>query len=118
MTTHIPYVPPRTLLDRLQRIERQIIDRLVHDAISGGYKLTVNDGEEATLIESDNVPAIMKALFTTDEDYLIYFKDGKRIGWVWLIHGNGVDVISDCSIGLEATGILKDAEKLANELDA
>lgn len=75
-------------------IEVKIAEQLVDDILAAGYTITVNDGEEDTVIRSGDKAAIMEALRTTDQDYLKIMGE-KQIGVVWLIWGNGVDVISD-----------------------
>ncbi len=78
-------------------IENVIAKTLVRKALSRGWLITVHDGEEVALRRSGDFDAIWKAMQSTDEDNLIFFKaDGEtRIGWVWLIWGNGEDLISD-----------------------
>lgn len=89
-----------------QLVERLIIDHLIADMLAAGALLGVNDGEETTLERSADPVAIKAAMFTTDEDYLLVWPnglgEGEHIGWVWLIHGNGEDVICDYSTNIEA----------------
>jgi hypothetical protein len=58
---------------------------------------------------------IFSAMSTTDEDYLIVYKDGKP-KWIRLIYGNGADVISDYLVSLEEEPALLAAEALAEQL--
>lgn len=58
-------------------IERQIIVALVEDALAAGYALGVNDGEETTLKRCTDEAAIFAALSTTDEDYLLYWRQAE-----------------------------------------
>ncbi|RWI35531.1 hypothetical protein [Mesorhizobium sp.] len=106
-----------------QEIERQIAERLVKDILAAGYALSVYDGEETTLKRSTDATAVLKAMFTTDEDYLMVhdIADGdgfqeKNFGYVWLIYGNGHDVISDCTTNLET--VMQGATALAERLGA
>lgn len=93
------------------KIERDIARRVVNDALSAGHSITVNDGEEDVLIKSIDASAILKAMFSTDEDRLFFNK-----GWVYFIYGNdGYDVISDYTTNLEA--VLKGANELAAKLE-
>jgi hypothetical protein len=82
-------------------IERMILGRLVGHMLAQGHKLTVNDGEDETLKRSTDRAAVLKALRTTDEDYLIVHREGLKDGWVRLIYGNGIDLISDYTVNLE-----------------
>jgi hypothetical protein len=78
-------------------IETKIAERLVDDILAAGYTITVNDGQEDTVIRSNHKPDIMAALRTTCWDYMKIMKDADRIGWFWLVWGNGVDLVSDYS---------------------
>jgi len=93
---------------RQKRIARAAISGL----LAAGYSLTVHDGEEDTLVDSTERRTILDALFTTDEDYLIASKNGKREGWVRFVYGSdGWDVINDYTTNLERA--LKGANALA-----
>jgi hypothetical protein len=95
------------------RIEFIIVEQLVKDSLAAGYQIGVHDGEEFALKSSDDASAIMAALFSVDEERLIYWKDGKGAGWVFLVHGNdGWDVICDYSMSLEH--VMKGADKLSD----
>ena len=79
-------------------IELEIRDRLIKAALNDGYSISVNDGEETTVVKSTDTDEIAAATRSTDEDYLIFFNShGIKAGWVWLIWGNGRDLISDAS---------------------
>lgn len=90
-----------TLIRRI-RAERDICSALVKALLVEDYAVTVNDGEEETVIKSSDHDTIFNALFTTDEDWLIVYKDNVRVGWFRLIYGNsGWDVINDYTVNLE-----------------
>ena len=80
--------------------EEFYVRKLVKNILSRGYTISVNDGEEWTLCDSRREDTIMRALGTTEEDY-IKFKDeldGKSMGVFWLVYGNdpeGEEVVSD-----------------------
>lgn len=78
--------------------EHRIVSQLLSTALPLGYTVSVFDGEEWTLRNSQDPGAIIQALATTEID-LLSFRDasGALIGWVQLIWGNGEDLISDCS---------------------
>ncbi len=84
-------------------VERMIAKRLIQELLAADFLLSVNDGEETVLKRSADKLAIFEAMFSTDEDYLIVSKDGKKIGWIKMIYGNdGFDVISDYTMNLES----------------
>lgn len=97
--------------------EKLIVGRLVIDLLAAGCMLTVNDGEENVVVHSNDPAAIFAALSSTDEDYLVVTHKellSGGSGWVRLIWGNDVDVISDYVMRLET--LLAGANALAEEL--
>jgi len=88
-------------LDLAKRIETEgrICSRLVKHALASGYTVSVHDSEEWTVIKSTSYREIMEALFTTDQETLLFRdKDGNRLGTVLLVYGNdGYDVMADMS---------------------
>ena len=85
-----------------QNIERRVIRALVKTALADGCSISVYDGEAYPLKKSTSLKDIMAAIMSTDEDHLNIWKDGKRIGSVFLVYGNdGYDVINDYSVSLE-----------------
>ena len=102
-----------------QQIERQIIERIVKDALDAGFQITVDDGgEEPSGRRSTDQAAIMAAVMLTDEDFLYYSKPGEPLqGWVRLIYGNdGWDVVNDYTTNLEP--LLAGATAEADNLEA
>lgn len=106
-----------------QRIERTIAERTVEVLLDAGYLLSVNDGEEETLSNSQSPKAILSAMFTTGEDWLIVRKpaggDSGNVnkGWVRFIYGNdGPDVINDYTTNLE--DVLKPVNKLCDDIES
>lgn len=104
-----------------QRVERSIARRVILDALRAGYTLSVYDGEEVTLKNSTSVKAILAAMFSVDDDYLLFHKDGHTAtkfagdndGWVRFVYGNdGPDVVNDYTTNLEE--VLKGANALAD----
>ena len=84
-------------------LERIIVQRLISDLLDRGYSLGVNDGEETTLTHSSDMLEITSAMYSTDEDFLLVYRENANhpFGWVRLIHGNGRDIISDYTTNLE-----------------
>lgn len=77
----------------------------VTSAIEAGFSVGVNDGEETVLTHCRDLETIMKALFSTDEDYLLIYRDGEtnHFGWIYLVYGNGCDeVVSNYTTNLDS----------------
>lgn len=104
-------------VQKRQRMERAIARRIVRDALAAGYRLNVDNGGD-----TDELPApsasfkeVTGAMFATDDEYLRLYKDGKRVGSVYLVYGNdGYDAICDYSVSLES--LLSGANALADRL--
>lgn len=80
------------------KIAADIARALVGLGIAKGYTVSVNDGEEWTVERSRSAEEVLGALATTDADTLVFRRDdGSRVGFVWLIWQNGIDVASDWS---------------------
>lgn len=76
------------------------VTKLVRNILSRGYMISVNDGEEWTLVHKRLEDQIMAALGTTDMDYIRFTDelDYKNLGMFMLVYGNdpsGEEVISD-----------------------
>ena len=73
--------------------EARVARKLIRAALNEGWKISVNDGEETTVRQSDNEVAILYALCTTCEDIITLHlpKSGKSGGTFWLIYGNAED---------------------------
>lgn len=77
-------------------LEHALACIVVADALSRGYMLSVYEGEGWAIKRSTDAAAIMEALGSTDSDLITArTADGERVGSVWLIYGNGCDLISD-----------------------
>ncbi len=84
-----------SLFNLRNQIENEIATALVDAALAAGYTLSVHDGVEVALAKSSDRPAILGAMASTDEDTLILWRNNQRIGGIWLIYGNGSELISD-----------------------
>ncbi len=77
--------------------ERIIAQAIIRTALAKGWAISVNDGEEWTLRSSTDPVIIEEHLASTDGDWLRFREHGKSLGAVYLIWGNGRDLISDAS---------------------
>jgi hypothetical protein len=88
-----------------QEIERKIAIALINAAIKAGYKISVNNGGEDNEIEpTTDAAKVLKAMFATDDEYLLFFKGSAKqhFAWAWFVYGNdGYDVISDYTTNIE-----------------
>ena len=99
-----------------QRIERQIARETIKQLLALGYWLGVWDGEETVLTRCTSAPKVLKAMFTTDEDYLLVGNGTAQIGWVRFIYGNdGYDVVNDYTTNLEPA--MERVQELANKIE-
>lgn len=105
-------------VDKRLQVQRRIVRLVIRDALAAGYALNVNNGGDTHELPKPSTKAkeVLAALFGTEDDSLLYYKDGKRVGWVRLIYCNsGHEVIADYTTNLEA--VLKGANELADKLD-
>lgn len=106
--------------------ERAIAAAVVKAALDRDYAISVLDGEDVTVERSRNPETILRAMRTTDEDYLLIHRrigsgpngnehssmfNADHFGWVRFVYGNsGFDVICDNTTNLE-TMLAGDVEK-------
>jgi hypothetical protein len=108
-------VPPLPPIPHASEIEKRIVYRLVTDLLAAGYQITVNDGEDDTVIKATDPDVIWPALASTDMDTLkVTGHPVKRRSFVELVWGNDCDVISDYGVSLEE--VVSEANKLAESL--
>lgn len=80
--------------------EEFYVRKLVRNILSRGYTISVNDGEEWTVVDSRREETIMAALGTTEIDH-IKMKDPldyKALGIFTMVYGNdpeGEEVVAD-----------------------
>ncbi len=113
-----------TMIAERRRIEREICEAVVTDALAAGYGLSLQaDGEEFEAPTFDG-KAIMSTLMDVDDAYLILHQKPLPTttlgtdseGWVRFVFGNsGYDVISDYTTNLET--LLARADSIANRYD-
>ena len=107
----VPAIPP---IPHADEIERRIVGRAVMDLLNAGYLISVYDGGETTVKNSNDPNVIWPALASTDMDLLFVSHPRFKRSTVQLVWGNGCDVISDYGVSLE--GVLANANELAETL--
>jgi hypothetical protein len=106
-----------TIADIRNLTERKIATKLIDTALAAGATVSVNDGEQTTLSWSTDRTAIFEAMATTDEDVIrVSLPDTTKPIMVYLIYGNGADLISDSSSSPAAQAFLKPIEDYAEQL--
>jgi len=87
-----------------QALEEKVARQIVEDAIKAGYSLNVNNGGDTNELPEPVIEAqtVLDAMFKTDEEHLLLYKDGARKGWVFFVYGNdGWDIVNDYTTNLE-----------------
>ena len=90
--------------------DRRVCNNLLKAILDSGYVVSVCDGEEWTLKQSDSLTAIKDALGSTGDDTLRVrkCKGGDVVGSFWLIWDNGDDYpISDYTANDECDRLCK-----------
>ena len=80
--------------------EQRHATALVTFFLEKNFKLSVSDGEEWTVINSDDKTTVIHALATTDADYL-RVAQGELIFTLFLVYGNasdGSELVADYSV--------------------
>lgn len=79
--------------------ERFVVKQIVGRALDKGYLLSVDDGEDFPIQNSNDAEAVMEQLGHCDEEWLIVSNpDAKQIGAIFLVYGNDADeVVADCT---------------------
>jgi hypothetical protein len=96
--------------------EKLIVGKLVADLLAAGLTITIwNGGETSEIEDCTDAAKIFAELSASDQDELTMEREGQYAGWIRLVWGNDVDVISDYSTSLEP--IMAAANALANELE-
>lgn len=113
-------------MDR-EKLEQMIVRTIIEDAIDLGYDVVIHDGEQRAAHAFTASPdgkefetnKIMAEAASTDEQHLIFFNRGVRIGQVYLVYGNdGHDVIADHTDNEEIERIIAGASELAEKMEA
>lgn len=86
------------LKSRIGSVEAKIIRQVALKAITLGWSVSVNDGEETVVIPTLQLDTVLGEVGHTEETYFHFFlPDRTRLGFVWFVHGNGEDVVTDHS---------------------
>lgn len=100
-----------------QRVEAEqasykyLISSLLHQ----GFHLSISDGEEYVIRKSNDRDSIMDVSFSTDEQFIVVYRNGIDFGNIEVIYGNGpVSLISDHSVSLD--DYLKDFNTYTDKL--
>lgn len=85
--------------DYLEKTEASIIGRIIKTALARGYTVSVGDDVEWFIRRSTDFDKISSEVAATDFTYLSFFSANREdhIGVIFLVHGNGSDVVSDHS---------------------
>ena len=79
------------------KLERRIVKGLVEHLKAAGFELMgLNDGEEE--IETTDLKEAMEHIFNLDESHIYFKSPAGQKHWIFLVHGNGVDIISDYGV--------------------
>ena len=74
--------------------EKDAAGKVIDRALSMGYLISVNDGEEWVVKKSTDRQQIVSALGSTDADHLmIRTADGKKLGMIYLVWGNSAEEV-------------------------
>lgn len=118
ITIHVKYMTGHTAsIKHRQAIELAIVAAFVNQVIRAGYSISVYDGEETTVTKCRNVDLVIKAMMTSNNDFLtVYAPNHEKQGWAEFIYGNdGFDVISDYGTGIEF--LMTDANRIAERAE-
>lgn len=78
------------------RLERRIVANLIARLAANQFQLLyVDDGEEYSVV--GDAKSAMELIFNLDEAKLGVGKPGTPAHWIYLVLGNGIDIISDYS---------------------
>jgi len=95
--------------------ERTVARRLVNAILAAGHLVSVNDGEEWTVLKSRSTTEIIDALASTGEDYIrVRHSDGGVVGTFCLIWGNdptGEELITDHTDNAEMNALANAAQR-------
>lgn len=102
----------------LDPTERKIISKLLDTILADPtLEIEVHDEEEVVIAPTRDRAAIERDTAQTGYTYYVVFrKEYGRLGFIWLIHGNGAAVISDYADKPEIEALVRPASELAETL--
>jgi hypothetical protein len=78
------------------KIERRIVYNLGKHLEDKGFRVYgVHDGDDFT--KCSRIEPAMEVIFNLDQAHLYFRKVGHKPHWVFLVLGNGIDIVSDYS---------------------
>lgn len=97
-------------------LEKRIVNRVIKTFLKDGCAITLSYGDcENPVVKSTKFSEFREHLMACDEEWLIVYKNGKRIGFVYFVYGNdGYDVICDYQSSLEA--YMSEVDKYVNKI--
>lgn len=89
----------------INKIERSIVETIIDKALEHGYKLLADVGhwkeEWDSFPASDDKEHILNTMFREEREWLFFYKETKRKGFVQLIYSNDeLEIIVDYSTSL------------------
>jgi hypothetical protein len=111
-------------VENRQKLERNIVETIIQDAIKAGYLITIdNGGDDFEFPPTNDFNVLSKAIMATDDEFIYLFTPenaskysySNYFAWVFVVYGNdGWDVVCDYTTNLDRTDILSNANKLAD----
>lgn len=113
--------------EQRQKIEREIVGKIIDVAHSRGYAISINNGgDDNEISKSRDKDSILENMFGTDEETMFFhvwiattgeIKDDTEF-WVEFVYGNdGYDVIHNYVVNEDSKAVLPDVEKFIQELE-
>lgn len=120
-----PELPAAKYPDHLDAGEREIIDAIITKALDDGCTIRVDDEEGLSIDYTDDRALITANVGVTDMTKLCFRSPewrtapkGQGGGVVWLIHGNGEHVLSDCTDNDFTAALVAVADPIIDRLEA
>ena len=92
------------MVTRVGVTEARIIKRVAERAVGFGWAVAVNDGEEGLVSRTLVLDDIFNGVGHTEETHFHLWHDASaldlgwsKVGWIWFVHGNEEDVVTDHS---------------------
>ncbi len=96
-------------------IEQQIVLAIVEDAIKAGFALRFDyeEGQFGPDKPSTDVAEVLKCAAACERETLLLYKQGRCKGAIFLVYGNGCDILCDYSDTPAMVEMLERANKVA-----